>query len=333
MKIGFVTDSTADVPADLAGLHGIEIVPALVNIGSESYIDGIEISRERFYTCLPDLDPPPTTSSPSVGSFQERYERLLRAGADFVISIHPPNELSGIYNAARLAGEAFGQRVKVLDSGQVSLGLGFQVIMAAEATAHGAMLTEVMALVESIRKRVRLAALLDTIEYVHRSGRVSWAEAKIGGILRLLPLIELRFGIVHRLGQVRNAPEGHRASGRYTQFLGATGTVGYIAHQRRVCCPAITRRGEIKGCCQAIAGQRHHHHWNTRRTERARLFSGAIPILETLPVHFFVMIKETALHRAPLCIVIKVNQGNMSSSVVQWMGQDIALLCLLEHSG
>lgn len=208
MKIGFVTDSTADVPADLAGLHGIEIVPALVNIGSESFIDGIEISREKFYTCLPDLDPPPTTSSPSVGSFQERYERLLRAGADFVISIHPPNELSGIYNAARLAGEAFGQRVKVLDSGQVKLGLGFQVIMAAEAAAHGAMLTEVMALVESIRKRVRLAALLDTIEYVHRSGRVSWAAAKIGGILRLLPLIELRFGIVHRLGQVRTRLKG-----------------------------------------------------------------------------------------------------------------------------
>jgi DegV family protein with EDD domain len=208
MKIGFVTDSTADVPADLAGLHGIEIVPALVNIGGSSYIDGIEISREKFYTRLPDLDPPPTTSSPSVGSFQERYERLLRAGADFVISIHPPNELSGIYNAARLAGEAFGQRVKVLDSGQVSLGLGFQVIMAAEAAAHGAMITEVMALVESVRKRVRLAALLDTIEYVHRSGRVSWAAAKIGGILRLLPLIELRFGIVHRLGQVRTRLKG-----------------------------------------------------------------------------------------------------------------------------
>jgi DegV family protein with EDD domain len=208
MKIGFVTDSTADVPADLAGQHGIEIVPALVNIGSKSYIDGLEISREKFYSRLPDLDSPPTTSSPSVGSFQERYERLLRAGADFVISIHPPNELSGIYNAARLAGEAFGQRVKVLDSGQVSLGLGFQVIMAAEAAAHGAILTEVMALVDSIRQRVRLAALLDTIEYVRRSGRVSWAVAKIGGILRLLPLIELRFGIVHRLGQARTRLKG-----------------------------------------------------------------------------------------------------------------------------
>jgi DegV family protein with EDD domain len=208
MKIGFVTDSTADVPADLAGHHGIEIVPALVNIGSNSYLDGIEISRENFYARLPDLNPPPTTSSPSVGSFQERYEKLLRAGADFVISIHPPNELSGIFNAARLAAEAFGQRVKVLDSGQISLGLGFQVILAAEAAAHGAILDEVTALMNSVRQRVRLAALLDTIEYIHRSGRVSWAVAKIGTILRLQPLVELRYGIVHRLGQARTRLQG-----------------------------------------------------------------------------------------------------------------------------
>jgi EDD domain protein, DegV family len=208
MKIGFVTDSTADLPTDLAGKHGIEIVPVIVNIGNNSFSDGIDISREEFYNRLPNLFPSPTTSSPSVGSIQERYEKLLRAGADFVISIHPPNELSGIFNAARLAAEAFGQRVKVLDSGQVSLGLGFQVIMAAEAATRGAIVDEVTALVADVRQRVRLAALLDTIEYIHRSGRVSWAAAKIGGILRLQPLIELRFGIVHRLGMARTRMQG-----------------------------------------------------------------------------------------------------------------------------
>lgn len=208
MKIGFVTDSTADLPADLAGQHGIEVVPAIVNIGNNSYSDGVDISRDEFYSRLPNLFPSPTTSSPSVGSIQERYEKLLQAGADFVISIHPPNELTGIFNAARLAAEAFGQRVKVLDSGQLSLGLGFQVMMAAEAAARGAILDEVTALVADVRQRVRLVALLDTIEYIHRSGRVSWAAAKIGGLLRLQPLIELRFGIVHRLGLARTRLEG-----------------------------------------------------------------------------------------------------------------------------
>jgi DegV family protein with EDD domain len=208
MKIGFVTDSTSDVPANLAEQYGIEIVPTLININGKSYADGVGISREEFYTRLPGLKPPPTTSAPSVGSFQERYEKLLRTGADSVISIHPPNELSGIFNAARLAAQEFGQRVKVLDSGQASLGLGFQVVLASEAAAKGAIQNEVLALVDSIRKRVRVVALLDTIEYVRRSGRVSWAVAMIGGLFRLQPLIELRYGIVHRLGQARTRLQG-----------------------------------------------------------------------------------------------------------------------------
>jgi DegV family protein with EDD domain len=208
MKIGFVTDSTADLPRDQADDHGIEVVPAIVNIGNRSYSDGIDISREEFYSRLPNIFPSPTTSSPSVGSIQERYEKLLQSGADFIFSIHPPNELSGIFNAARLAAEDFGQRVKVLDSGQVSLGLGFQVILAAEAAARGAIVDEVNALLMDVGQRVRLVALLDSIEYIHRSGRVSWAMAKIGSLLRLQPLIELRFGIVQRLGLARTRLQG-----------------------------------------------------------------------------------------------------------------------------
>jgi DegV family protein with EDD domain len=208
MKIGFVTDSTSDIPADLEEKYGIEIVPALVNINGRSYADGQEISREEFYTRLPGLTPLPKTSSPSVGSFQERYEKLFKAGADFLFSIHPPNELSGIFNAARLAAQEFGQRIRVLDSGQVSLGMGYQVILAAETAALGAAQEEVLALVESVRKRVRVTALLDGIEYVRRSGRVSWTVAMIGGALRLHPLIELRYGVVRRLGQARTRLQG-----------------------------------------------------------------------------------------------------------------------------
>jgi len=208
MKIGFVTDSTSDIPANLAEQYGIEIVPALVNINGKSYADGLEINRSEFYTSLPNLKPLPTTSSPPVGAFEERYEKILQAGADSVISIHPSNELSGIFNAARLAAQGFGQRITLFDSGQASLGLGYQVILAAEAAAHGAILEDVQARVESVRKRVRVTALLDTLEYVRRSGRVSWAAAMIGGMLRLRLLIELRQGIVYRLGQVRTRLQG-----------------------------------------------------------------------------------------------------------------------------
>ena len=226
MKIGFVTDSTSDIPTNLEEQYGIEIVPALVNINGKSYADGLEISREEFYTRLPGLTPLPTTSTPSVGSFQERYEKLFKAGVESIISIHPPNALSGIFNAARLAAQEFGQRIQVLDSGQTSLGLGYQVILAAEAAAHGAVQDEVLALLENVRKRVRVTALLDTLEYVRRSGRVSWAVARIGGALRLHPLIELRFGVVRRLGQARTRLQGIE---RMVEMLNSWGSLERLA--------------------------------------------------------------------------------------------------------
>ncbi len=208
MKIGIVTDSTADIPAPMTARYGIKVIPALVNINGKRYTDGIEITREEFYNRLPKLNPPPMTSSPSIGAFQHCYEKLFKAGADFIVSIHPPNALSGIFNAARLAATEFGQQVRVLDSGQLSLGLGFQVLLAAEAAENNGLLEDVLVKVESVRRRVRVAALLDSIEYVRRSGRVSWALAMIGGMLRLQPLIELRYGLVHRLGQARTRLQG-----------------------------------------------------------------------------------------------------------------------------
>jgi DegV family protein with EDD domain len=226
MKIGFVTDSTSDIPAALAEQYGIEIVPAMVSINGKDYLDGLDISREEFYSRLPGLPQMPTTSAPSVGSFQQRYEKLLKAGVDSIFSIHAPNRLSGIFNAARLAAQPFGERIKVLDSGQVSLGLGYQVILAAEAAAQGAIQDEVVTLVESVRKRVRVTALLDTIDYVRRSGRVSWAAAMIGGVFRLHPLIELRYGVVHRLGLARTRLQGIK---RLVETLDSWGALERLA--------------------------------------------------------------------------------------------------------
>jgi DegV family protein with EDD domain len=226
MKIGFVSDSTSDIPANLAEQYGIEIVPAVVNINGKSYLDGLDISRDEFYVRLPGLAQLPTTSSPSVGAFQERYTKLLEAGADSIISIHPPNALSGIFNAARLAAQPFGERITVLDSGQVSLGLGYQVILAAEAAARGSSKDDLVTLVENLSKRVRVTALLDSIDYVRRSGRVSWAAAMIGGVFRLHPLIELRYGIVHRLGQVRTRLQGIR---RLVETLNSWGALERLA--------------------------------------------------------------------------------------------------------
>ncbi|MBM3151193.1 MAG: DegV family protein [Chloroflexi bacterium] len=226
MKIGLVTDSTADIPDELVHRYGIRVVPALVNIGDQSFEDGTGISREEFYTRLPRLDPPPTTSAPSVGSFQERYENLFKSGVSEIVSIHAANTLSGIFNGARLAAESFQRRIHVIDSGQLTLGIGFQALAAAEAIASGALVEEVLARISSIRQRAHVAALLDTLEYMRRSGRVSWTRAVVGGILNIKPLVELRDGVVHRLGQARTRGQGIQ---RLTEALQAWGPVERLA--------------------------------------------------------------------------------------------------------
>ena len=208
MRIGLVTDSTADIPEELVERHDIRVVPAILNIAGKSYEDVKGLSREEFYRLLPTLRTPPTTSAPSVGSFQERYEQLFKAGVSQILSLHASSLLSGIFNAARVAAEAFGERVLVFDSGQITLGLGFQVLAAAEATARNAVLDDILKLVDNIKQRVRVVALLDTLEYLRRSGRVSWPKAMVGGLLDLKPLIELRYGVVERLGQARTRAQG-----------------------------------------------------------------------------------------------------------------------------
>ncbi|MCX7609490.1 MAG: DegV family protein [Anaerolineales bacterium] len=208
MNVGLVTDSTADLPHELCRQYDIEVVPALVNMEGRSYEDGVEISREVFYEKLPRLIPPPTTSAPSVGAFQKRYQKLFESGVSEILSIHAASSLSGIFNAARLAAAEFSKRVHVLDSGQLSLGVGFQVLEAAESLFSGVKLEEVFERVERVRQNVRVVALLDTLEYLRRSGRVSWAKARIGALLNLRPLVELRHGVVHRLGQTRTRLQG-----------------------------------------------------------------------------------------------------------------------------
>lgn len=226
MRIGLVSDSTSDIPPEVQSQYDIEVVPAIININGASFEDGHGITREEFYSSLPAMKPPPTTSAPSVGAFQVRYEKLFQAGAGSVVSIHPANSLSGIFNAARLAAQEFEGRVNVIDSGQLSLGTGFQVLAAAEGITRGAVLEEILSLIENVRRRVRVMALLESMEYIRRSGRVSWAKAILGTLLHIQPLVEVRHGIVHRLGQARTRLQGIT---RMKEILHNFGPLGRLA--------------------------------------------------------------------------------------------------------
>jgi DegV family protein with EDD domain len=208
MKIALVTDSACDIPYEMAHAFQIKVVPNILVIEGKSVEDNEEFSRREFYKQLPDMVTFPTTSTASVGKYQTLYQELIDSGFDQIISIHVSHHLSGIYNAASTAAQSFTGQVHVVDGLQVSLGLGFQVLEAAEAVADGASLDSVLAILKQIQGQVRLIAMLDTLEYIRRSGRVSWARASLGALLNLKPFIEVKDGSAISLGEVRTRKKG-----------------------------------------------------------------------------------------------------------------------------
>lgn len=205
MKLGIVTDSTADLPSYLVEQHEIEVIPSILVLEGREYADGIGISREEFYRRLPSLKVQPTTAAPSIGNFAEHYEKLFSRGCDQILSVHAASQLTTILNVARQAAQEFADRVTCIDSGSLSLGLGFQVLAAAEEAQLG--VKAALTAMESTRRRLRVCAALDTMEYLKRSGRVPGAVAAMGGILSIKPVIELTDGEVKPSGAVRTTKQ------------------------------------------------------------------------------------------------------------------------------
>ena len=214
MAIGIVTDSTSDLPPYLIEEHGIHVVPCIVVIDGTQYVDGEGLTRDEFYRHLSGYKRAPTTAAPSIGEFTTRYDKLLSSGAEHVLSIHAAGPLTSLLATAQRAAAEFPGRVTTIDSRSLSLGLGFQVLAAAEAREDG--LDAALAAVESTRMRLHLFAALDTLEYVRRSGRVPAAITMIGGLLSIKPVIELTDGEVKTIGAVRTTSQ---ANARMLEFM------------------------------------------------------------------------------------------------------------------
>jgi DegV family protein with EDD domain len=211
VKLAIVTDSTADISEQEARVNNISIIPAILVVGGKEYEDGNGMSRETFYNQLPALDPPPTTAAPSIGMFSNLYNKLLNQNFDHIISIHVASTLSSMHDAAKIAAKSFNKAVTVIDSGQLTMGLGFQVIAAAQTAAKNTAnnsLNSVMETIESIQRRIKVIAMLNTMEQLKRSGRVSWMQAGLGAILQLKLFVELKEGAVLRLGEARTRIKG-----------------------------------------------------------------------------------------------------------------------------
>jgi DegV family protein with EDD domain len=202
-RVGIVTDSTADIPSELLTSLKIEMIPALLIIDGETFEDGSQLSRTDFYKGLPGYTQPPTTATPSPALFEAAYRRFFEGGIEHIVSLHVASTLSGMLTAASQAAQEFPDRVHVIDSGQVSLGLGFQVVEAAEAASQGKSLETVLEATENARQNVRVAALINTLEYLRRSGRVGWLRAGMGDLLRIKQLLGVRDGTIDDLGKTR----------------------------------------------------------------------------------------------------------------------------------
>lgn len=224
MKIGIVTDSTCDLPHYLIEEHELEVIPSILILDGKEYADGIGISREDFYKRLPTIQAQPTTAAPSIGEFATRYETLLSRGCDHLISIHAAGALTSILNIARQAAEEFPGKVTPIDSTSLSLGLGFQVLAAAEATELG--LPAALDAIESTRKRVRVHAALDTLENLRRSGRVPGIVTRLGSLLNIKQVIELINSEVKPIAAVRTTKQ---ANERMLNLLLQIGTLERLA--------------------------------------------------------------------------------------------------------
>jgi DegV family protein with EDD domain len=207
MKIGIVTDSTCDLPAYFIEQHELEVIPSILVLDGREYADGVGLSREDFYHRLPSLQSQPTTAAPSIGEFSSRYDSLLGRSYDHILSIHAAGKLTSILSTARQAAKDFGDRITPIDSTSLSLGLGFQVLAAAEAAELG--LQAALDAIESTRRRLHVYAALDTMDNLRRSGRVPTAVTVLGGLLNIKPMIELTNSEVKPIGAVRTTKQAN----------------------------------------------------------------------------------------------------------------------------
>jgi DegV family protein with EDD domain len=220
-RVALVTDSTAEVPPDLAADRGIHSVPTTVTLGGQSYRDGVDITAAEFYEKLGATEGMATTSQPSVGEFAETYERLL-ADHDEVLSLHISADMSGTIASAQQAAEMVGaDRVTVVDSRMVSMALGLLVLAVDRILQQGATAAEARDRLVPIRDGLRVYFVVGTLEYLRRGGRIGRASALLGSMLQVKPVLTLADGVVAPLERVRTA---EKALGRVIDLASQSGS-------------------------------------------------------------------------------------------------------------
>ena len=202
-KVAILTDSSAYMPPELVEQNGIHVIPLTIIWGSDMLLDGIDLTPEEFLTRLANDPIHPSTTQPNPEDFTVFYEKLA-AEYDAIVVPVISDELSGTLNSAETAAAAFDRvPVRVIDTRQASMGLGFAAVAAARAADQGKSLDEIESAARGVASRSRIFFVVDTLEYLHRGGRIGGASRFFGAALNIKPLLHLNEGRVDALEKIR----------------------------------------------------------------------------------------------------------------------------------
>ncbi len=209
-KVAVVTDSTATIPADVISDMGIHVVPLTLVWGEETFLDGVEVTAEQFYERLQSDTNFPSTTQPSALEFENAY-KTVADNHDSILVITISSELSGTYNSAVQAKEMMdGIDIEIIDTKTMPMSAGFIVLAAAMAAKEGKGLSECASIAKEANDNVGVLVALDTLEYLHRGGRIGGARKLLGGALNIKPILTVQDGIVQDAGKVRTKKKALR---------------------------------------------------------------------------------------------------------------------------
>lgn len=221
MNIRIITDSGCDMLPPYA--PNLTVLPLTITFGEESFLDGVELDHHRFYEKLIEGEELPTTSQIAPAAFEEAFQRAVDAG-EAVVCVTLSSKLSGTYQSARIAAEGFAGQVWVVDSENVTIGQRLLVERAVELAGQGLDAAQLSVRLDQEKKDIRLVALLDTLEYLKRGGRISPSIAMVGGLLSIKPVVAVENGEVVLLGKARGSKNGNNL---LIQEIGKTGGVDF----------------------------------------------------------------------------------------------------------
>lgn len=205
MKTRIIVDSTADLVPEIK--ERVHIVPLTVHFGDEEYIDGVTIDHETFYNRLIESDVLPTTSQATPDAFMKEFDKIKEAGEEAVV-ITLASKFSGTYQSAMIAASEY-ENIYVVDSTSAAMGSGILVELAFKLLDEGKKAAEIALILEEEKKKIVVVALVDTLEYLKKGGRISKAVAFAGGVLNIKPVLSVIDGEINMLGKARGSKMGN----------------------------------------------------------------------------------------------------------------------------